>query len=325
MGKILVYIAVQDGKIKRSSLEVLSHSRSLAQANGWILEAAVLGSDPENYVESIQEFGAQKIYTMADASLQQHVNAPIVSALQQLVALSQPSVVAFASTEAVKDILGALAIRVDAAVLSDVSAFDLIEGGVEALRPVLASKVLARTQAISDRVLVSVRSGSYVAEGAPTVAEVEAVPFAFNADEMRLAIQEIIAATEGTVDLSEAQVVVAAGRGVKDEEGKQLIEELASVMGAAIGASRAVVETGMFPATTQVGQTGKVVSPELYFAIGISGAIQHVAGMQNSRVIVAINKDADAPIFRYATYGLVGDLYKILPPLIEALKEAKGR
>ncbi len=118
--------------------------------------------------------------------------------------------------------------------------------------------------------------------------------------------------------------MVAAGRGIRDEEGKKLIEELASVFNAAIGSSRAVVENGLFEATSQIGQTGKVVSPDLYFAIGISGAIQHAAGMQNSRVIVAINKDADAPIFQYATYGIVGDLFKVLPPLIESLRKAKS-
>ena len=132
-------------------------------------------------------------------------------------------------------------------------------------------------------------------------------------------------ATDGAVDLSEARVVVAAGRGVRDEEGKRLVEELASVLGGATGASRAVVDTGLFPATAQIGQTGKVVSPDLYFALGISGAIQHVSGMTYSRVVVAVNKDPDAPIFRYATYGIVGDLYQVLPPLIDELKRARAR
>jgi electron transfer flavoprotein alpha subunit len=147
----------------------------------------------------------------------------------------------------------------------------------------------------------------------------------FQPGDIRIILKEILSSAGSQVDLNEAQVVVAAGRGIKDDEAKKLIDELASVTGAAIGASRAVVETGMFPATAQIGQTGKVVSPTLYFAIGISGAIQHVAGMLNSKVIVAINKDADAPIFQYATYGLVGDLYKILPPLIAELKTAYGR
>ena len=153
---------------------------------------------------------------------------------------------------------------------------------------------------------------------------VETVVFESDASTVRQTLREVVAAASGAVDLSDARVVVAAGRGVKDEEGKRLIEELAEVTGAAIGASRAVVESGMFPATAQIGQTGKVVSPDIYFAIGVSGAIQHVAGMNNSRIIVAINSNPDAPIFDVATYGIVGDLYKVLPPLIEELKKAKG-
>ncbi|HYE57784.1 MAG TPA: electron transfer flavoprotein subunit alpha/FixB family protein, partial [Rhodothermales bacterium] len=127
------------------------------------------------------------------------------------------------------------------------------------------------------------------------------------------------------VDLSEASVVVAAGRGVRDEEARRLVEELAAVTGGAIGASRAVVESGMFPATAQIGQTGKVVAPDVYFAIGLSGAIQHYAGMSGSRVIVAINKDPDAPIMKVATYALTGDLYRILPALIEELRKVRGQ
>jgi len=324
MSKILTYIAVQDGKLKRSSLEVLTRCRELAAAQGGSVEAVVLHPDASSFVDTVQQYGAQTIYIVTHPVFERHVNMPMVKALAQVIEQAQPDVVAFSTTEAVKDILGALAVRTDSAVLSDVSVFEITDGGVEALRPVMASKLMARTRATADRVLVSVRSGSYDATEAPTEAAVEEVSFDFDEGNLKLNLREIVKATTDTVDLSEARVVVAAGRGVKDEEGKQLIEELASIFGAALGASRAVVESGMFPATAQVGQTGKVVSPDLYFAIGISGAVQHTAGMSNSRVIVAINKDADAPIFKYATYGLVGDLYKILPPLIEALKQAKA-
>jgi electron transfer flavoprotein alpha subunit len=323
MNKILAYIAVQDGKVKRSSLEVLTRCRTLASEQGGSVEAVLLHPEASSFVGTVQQCGAEKVYVVEHAVFERHLNTPVVAALAQVMEQAQPAVFAFSTTEAVKDILGALAIRTDSAVLSDVSTFGLTDGGVEALRPVMASKLMARTRSTADRVLVSVRSGSYDATEAPVEAEVVKVPFNFDESSLRLNLREIVQATTDTVDLSEARVVVAAGRGVKDEEGKRLVEELASVFGAALGASRAVVETGMFPATAQVGQTGKVVSPELYFAIGISGAVQHTAGMSNSRVIVAINKDGDAPIFNYATYGLVGDLYKILPPLIEELRKSK--
>ncbi len=324
MGTLLAYVATQDGKVKRSSLEVLTHCRTLARRHGHRLEAVLLDAAADAHGGAVRAYGPEKIYTVSHPVFRQPLNPPVLAALMQVLEVSRPQVVAFASTEAVKEILGALAVRWNAAALSDVSAFDLVEGGVEALRPVMAAKMLARTRAVGERVLVSVRSGSYEAVEEPAEAVVEAVPFTFDAATQRQTLREVVAAVTGTVDLSEARVVVAAGRGVRDEEGKRLVEELAGRLGAAIGASRAVVETGQFPATAQIGQTGKVVSPDLYVAVGISGAIQHVAGMVNSRVIVAINKDPDAPIFKYATYGLVGDLYKILPPLLDELKRVRA-
>ncbi len=318
MRPILVYLAVSGGRLKKSSLEVLSHARGLAKQAGAPLEALIVDADPGAHVAEAANYGPDRIRTIADPVFGTHLNEPLTQALETAIRAADPAVVCFASTEAVKDVLGALASRLGAAALPDVSHFELTADGVKAVRPVMAAKVLAETVATGTTVLVSVRSGSYDAVPAPGSPAVEALPFALG--NVGVVLKEILAAAGGQVDLNEAQVVVAAGRGVKDEEGKRLIEELAAVTGAAIGASRAVVETGMFPATTQIGQTGKVVSPTLYFAVGISGAIQHVAGMANSKVIVAINKDGDAPIFQYATYGLVGDLYKILPALIKEWK-----
>lgn len=320
---LLVYLSTSNGKIKKSSLEVLSHCRTLASKAGLPLAAAVVDSDPARYTDEIASYGPAQIFTVADPLFAAHLNQPLIQALGQILSTAKPSVFACASTEATKDVLGALAASFGAAAIPDVSGFELISGGVRATRPVMAAKILAETEAKADLVLVSVRSGSYDAVTAPSSPSV--VPVSFQPGDIRIILKEILSSAGSQVDLNEAQVVVAAGRGIKDDDAKKLIEELASVTGAAIGASRAVVETGMFPATAQIGQTGKVVSPTLYFAIGISGAIQHVAGMLNSKVIVAINKDADAPIFQYATYGLVGDLYKILPPLIAELKTAYGR
>lgn len=193
-----------------------------------------------------------------------------------------------------------------------------------AKRPVMAAKIVTNVSAKGDIVLVSVRSGSYDLAEAPADAEVVQVAFDMEQSEMQATLREIISATGDTVDLNEAEVIVAAGRGVKDEEGRKLISELAEILNAGVGASRALTESGVYDPSLQIGQTGKVVSPQLYIAIGISGAIQHVAGMANSKVIVAINKDADAPIFEVADYGLVGDLYQILPPFIEEIKKIKA-
>lgn len=325
MPTILSYVAAPGGKVSRASLEVLTRCRQIAAERGWTPAAVVLAPDAGPAADEARRYGAQTVYTISHPTFGSPLNTPTVQALAEVIGRAGPAVVVFPSSEGVKDVLGALAARLDAPVLPDVALFEVTaDGAVEALRPVMAAKFLARVRAEGEPVLVSVRSGSYRAEEAPADGAVEVVPFELNENGLRQTLREVVGAAGGAVDLNEASVVVAAGRGVRDEEAKRLVEELAEVTGAAIGASRAVVETGLFPATAQIGQTGKVVSPELYFAVGVSGAIQHVAGMQNSRVIVAVNKDADAPIMRVATYGIVGDLYKVLPLLIEELRKAKA-
>jgi electron transfer flavoprotein alpha subunit len=275
-------------------------------------------------VDDIYKYGASKVYTIEDPIFKNHMNTPLLKGLALVAEKVQPKVFAFASTEGSKDILGALAANQNAAVIPDVSAFELTDGGISAKRPVMAAKIMANTEAKGDKIIVSVRSGSYDATENPVSGESEIISFSMDDGEMKSTLREIITASGDTIDLSEAEAIVAAGRGIKDEEGKKLVSELAEVLNAGIGASRALTEAGIYDPSLQIGQTGKVVSPQLYIAVGISGAIQHVAGMANSKVIVAINKDADAPIFEVADYGIVGDLYKVLPPFIEEIKKIKG-
>jgi len=324
MSTILTHIAIADGKIKRSSLEVLSHCKQLADQNGHTVEAVVADADASSFVEGIQKYGASKVYVIEDPIFKNHMNTPLLKALSKVMEKANPSVFAFASTEGTKDILGALAANQNAAVLPDVSSFELTEGGIKAKRPVMAAKIIASTEAKGDTVLVSVRSGSYDLVENETSAETVNIEFNIDDGDLKATLKEIISASGDTIDLNEAEAIVAAGRGVKDEEGQKLISELAELLNAGIGASRALTEAGIYDPSLQIGQTGKVVSPQLYIAVGISGAIQHVAGMTNSKVIVAINKDPDAPIFEIADYGIVGDLYKILPPFIEELRKIKN-
>ncbi|TVR16754.1 MAG: electron transfer flavoprotein subunit alpha/FixB family protein [Balneolaceae bacterium] len=324
MSTLLTYISVNEGKIKRSSLEVLSRCNELAVQNGFKSIALVIDADPSPVAEQLKQYGADEIYTIQNPIFKNHLNAPLLRALSTVVQQIKPSVVAFASTEGSKDILGALAANLEAASLADVSEFELTETGVKAKRPVMASKIISAVQAEGSPVVLTVRSGSYDVVEKESAATVEVIPFEFSDDQLKTTLKEIIGAAGDKIDLSEAETVIAAGRGVKDEEGRKLVDELASVLNAAIGASRALTEAGVYDPSLQIGQTGKVVSPQLYIGIGISGAIQHVAGMANSKVIVAINKDPDAPIFEIADYGIVGDLYKILPPFIEELKKVKS-
>ncbi|OZC04457.1 electron transfer flavoprotein subunit alpha/FixB family protein [Rubricoccus marinus] len=329
MPTILTHVPVSGGTPNRTALEALTRARQIATENGWTCAASVVAPEASGVAESLGAYGAETVYAVSDAAFEQPLNAPVVDALEQVIREAEPEIVVFPSTEGVKDVIGALAQRLGAPALPDVSAFSATASGVSATRPVMAAKFRADVEAEAPEgapVLVSVRAGSYTAEeasgaGAPEVID---IALATDASSLKQTLREVVSAAGGGVDLSDATVVVAAGRGVRDEAGRDLVQQLADVTGAAIGASRAVVEMGLFPPEAQIGQTGKVVAPDLYFAVGISGAIQHVAGMTGSRTIVAINKDADAPIFDVATYGIVGDLHAVLPPLIEALRDAKA-
>jgi electron transfer flavoprotein alpha subunit len=324
MSTLLTYISVNNGKIKRSSLEVLSHCNELAGKHNLISAAIIIDKDATGIAEQLKAYGPDEIYTIENPVFNNHLNTPLLKALSLAIEKINPKIMAFASTESAKDILGALAANRGAACLADVSGFELTETGVTAKRPVMASKIIASVEANDSLVLLTIRSGSYDVAMKQADPKVEEIPFSFSEDELKITLKEIISASGDKIDLSEADIVIAAGRGVKDEEGRKLVDELASVLKAGIGASRALTEAGLYDPSLQIGQTGKVVSPQLYIGIGISGAIQHVAGMANSKVIVAINKDPDAPIFDIADYGIVGDLYKVLPPFIEELKKVKS-
>lgn len=325
MSTLLTYISVNDGKVKRASLEVLSRCNELAEEFGLNSAALIIDANAGEIVETVKNYGPSSIYTIEDPIFINHLNTPLLKALAKALDEIQPTLVAFASTESTKDILGALSANHDAAALPDVSEFELTDDRVKAKRPVMASKIISSVEAKGSPVLVSVRSGSYNAVEKSGDVEIKAIDFSFDESDLKITLKEIIGATGDKIDLSEAETVVAAGRGVKDDEGKELVEELASLLNGAVGASRALTESGVYDPSLQIGQTGKVVSPQLYIAIGISGAIQHVAGMANSKVIVAINKDPDAPIFDIADYGIVGDLYKVLPPFIDEIRTIKSK
>ncbi|MBO6792779.1 MAG: electron transfer flavoprotein subunit alpha/FixB family protein [Balneolaceae bacterium] len=324
MSTLLTYVAISDGKIKRSSLEVLSHCKSIADAGGFSCEAVIIDENASSFTDDVQKYGASKIYTVSGDAFSQHQNGSLLKALTKVNESVSPALIAFASTESTKDVLGALAAQLKAGVVADVSSFNFDGSKVSAQRPMMAAKIMGNVDVTGNPILVSVRSGSYDLNENPSTAEVVSLDVSVDSDDLRATLREIISATGDTIDLNEADAIVAAGRGVKDEEAKNLISELASVLNAGIGASRALTESGVYDPSLQIGQTGKVVSPQLYIAVGISGAIQHVAGMANSKVIVAINKDADAPIFEVADYGIVGDLYKVLPPFIEEIKKIKN-
>ncbi len=320
MSKLLIVAETKDGGLRKPTLEILAK----ASAEGIATDAVVVGSGIKGVADTLAGHGAQTVYAADDASLAIFSASTYVPALAEAAEKSGAGQVWFSVSETSRALAPALAGRLDAAFVSDVSGLELDGENLTVTRPAMATKVFQKLRFKTDGLkVVSIRSGAFDARQAdPKPATV--VDLAIPAADERLVVKEVLNEETGEVDLGEAVIVVSVGRGVKGTEGVELVRPLVDSLGAAFGASRAVVDSGWMPYNSQVGQTGRVVNPDVYFAIGISGAIQHLAGMSGSKLIVAVNKDPDAPIFSVADYGIVGDLFKVVPILIEEVKKHKN-
>ena len=288
-------------------------------------EAILLGPAPDDAAQILANHGASKIYRSADPVYKNYLTLPAAQTVAGLIQEHNPAVMLFASSYAGRDLVANLSARLDCGAITDVGDFEFKDGSVEATIPALgASYQNTSTLVHSGTKLLVVRPKSFEPKVNEQPLAVEEVAVA--ADEKLRQVhmtEQIVVKREGP-SLEGAKIVVSGGRGLKGEEQFNMLKELADVIGGAVGASRAAVDAGWGPYSMQIGQTGKTVKPDIYFAVGISGAVQHLSGMKTSKYIITINKDPEAPIFQYSDFGIVGDLFKVVPQLIEELKKRKG-
>ncbi len=320
MAKILTVIEQREGSIRKASLEALSEARRAAA--GGDVAAVLIGSGVEGLAGSLAAWGAAKVYVVDDDSLAAYSSEGYAAAAAAAVEAFGPDVIFVPATTMGKDFSGRLAAKLGVGCIPDVTAVSVDGGTVTAVRPVYSAKAFATVEANTSPVVVTLRPNVFTAEESSAAGEVEKLPAPQVA--IRAKVTETIPSAGDEIDVAEADVIVSGGRGLKAAENFKLVEELAKELNGAVGASRAVVDAGWIEHSHQVGQTGKVVTPSLYIALGISGAIQHLAGMSSSKVIVAVNKDPEAPIFKVADYGVVGDLFQVVPVMTEEVKKLKG-
>ena len=313
MAGVLVFGEVKDGKLKKPSREALSIAKKLGAG-----DVAVFAND-RAVAEEAGRYGAKKLFVAAIGPYSTEI---YVTALQQAIAQMQPSVVLFGGTSNGRDLAPRVAARLNVGVASDVDRLESANGKIRARRPVYSGKAFATVEITGSPAIATTRPNAFPAEESGGGAA-EVVEIAAPAIEAKAKLIETKAPEAGELTIAEADIIVAGGRGLKEAANFSLIRDLAHAIGGAVGASRATVDAGWIDHQHQVGQTGRVVSPNLYIAAGVSGAIQHLAGMSTSKHIVAINKDPEAPIFRVADLGVVGDLFQILPALTEEVKKAK--
>jgi electron transfer flavoprotein alpha subunit len=321
----------REGKLKKVSFELLTIGRKLASKISQPLAAILLGYKVEKLAEELGAFGAEKIFVCDDEVLKDYSNEGYTKVIVDLVKAHQPSILLGGATAQGKDLLPRVAARLQTGLASDCVGLEINqEGHLVAKRPMYAGKVLVDAVTPEARPQMAALRPNVVEiekSDESSKAEIEKVKVEVKPDDLRAVIKELIKTAGEKVDLTEASVIVSGGRGMKSGENFKILEELASALGegVAVGASRSAVDSGFAPHDIQVGQTGKVVNPSLYIACGISGAIQHLAGMRTSKCIVAINKDPEAPIFQVADYGIVADLFTAVPLLIEEIKRLKAQ
>jgi electron transfer flavoprotein alpha subunit len=316
---ILCLAEQKDGKLRRASLETVSEARRLAGPLGASVAVVLAGPGAAALADELASYGADKVYVFEDAAFASYATEALARAFSQVITETKPSVVLVPFTAMGKDLAPRVAAKVGAGLASDCVALTVEGGKLLARRPVYAGKAYATVAWAGEPRMATLRPNVF-ALGQPDASRKAEVSKASCDGSAGAKVVSVKASAQGKLPLTEAQVIVSGGRGLKGPEHFHLVEELADAMGAATGASRAVVDAGWVDHALQVGQTGKTVSPSLYVACAISGAIQHLAGMSSSKYIVAINKDPEAPIFKVANYGILGDVFEVLPKLTAAAK-----
>jgi electron transfer flavoprotein alpha subunit len=317
----------RNGEIRKVTFELISEARRLADKLGVSAAAVLLGHNIQDKAAALGNYGADKVYMADDQKLAVYTTDAYVAVISELVKAHQPAILLLGASVQGKDLSARLSARLGVGLAMDCTAIQLADGNLVATRPMYGGKVFAQVSLEGNKPqMVSARPNVLsVSQPNPSrAAEVEKIAVNLDDSVLKTKVVEILADESGKVDLTEAEIIVSGGRGMKEAINFKVLEELAEVLGATVGASRSAVDAGWRPQTDQVGQTGKVVTPNLYIACGISGAIQHLAGMALSKVVVAINKDPDAPIFQKADYGIVGDLFEYVPLLREEIKKVKS-
>lgn len=336
--KTFVYIDHFKGEVQPASWEALGLGKSLGSVS-----AVVFGSGLDEIIKSAFEYGADEVFAADDPSLADYRAEPYASTLAALASSQSPDLILFPTTARTRELAAMAAVDLNTGVLTDISGLEEEGNQLVATRPIYEGKLLEKTVCSSKPIMATIRARAFPKPEPDASRSGTATKVEVKAD--ALTTVEGYAASESAVNLGDAGVIVSGGRGVSNnsslqppdgmdekqaelwraQQGFALITELANVLGGAVGASRAAVDAGYIPYSHQVGQTGKVVTPDLYIACGISGAVQHLVGMRNAKLVVAINKDSDAPIFKQARYGVVGDLFQIVPALTEAFRKKLGK
>lgn len=321
---IWIVIEQTKGEIRKVSLELLSQGRLLANETGEPLVAVILGNGIAGLADTVAAYGADEVIVTEDDKLADYTTGAYTSVLNQLIRKGEPQAVLFGNTAVGKDLAPRLAQRLGVGMASDCTGMELDpENFLRFKRPIYGGKAIAEVSTSVRPVLATIRPNTFPVAQADSSRKADVVKESATIDaaDLRAIVKEIVLSASQRPELIEANVIISGGRGMKGPENYKILEDCADVIGAAVGASRAAVDAGWIEQKFQVGQTGKTVSPTLYIACGISGAIQHLAGMGSSKVIVAINKDPEANIFNLADYGIVGDLFEIVPLLTEEFKK----
>jgi electron transfer flavoprotein alpha subunit len=322
MAKGVWIVAEQrEGALRKVSFELASTARKLADQLGEEVGAVLLGSGVEAMAAQLGKYGVDKVFVADNPALEPYTTDAHAAAVAKAVKDNDPSILLLGASTQGKDLSARLVGKLATGMATDCVDVKIADGKLLAIRPMYAGKCFGEVVVTGTPQMASLRPNVFtIVENAKAGAVVKFDP-ALDAAQLKTKVLEVQKEAAGKIDVSEANIIVSGGRGMKGPEGYAILEELAKLLSAAVGASRAAVDAGWRPQSDQVGQTGKVVSPNLYIACGISGAIQHLAGMSSSKYIVAINKDADAPIFQRADYGIVDDLFKVVPALTVEVKK----